>query len=297
MALEQGRTILEAPSMSDPGYDKTLGSLYARLLHFPIAVLDEHDYVTLAACDTSDHFEVSAVLEGEIDLHLGGGVHRIRNGEVVTIGPGVQRRWGSGTPSLGMIGMCFLPALWSGRAQDGQGPDLRNFFKAGSETILQPEPPRLDGLKRELRQLRSEVLVRSTALCALRVSLVLELLADPASAEGDPPAERNWSPQTRVFLQLVEAHFLTRHNVQFYADEMALSPKVLHKHVHADLGRSPKHWINDLLIREAKHRLLHSDEPLKVIAQQLGYADVFQFSKAFKLRTGCAPSEFRKRRY
>ena len=281
--------------MTDPGYNHTNGTLDGRLLDFPIAILDEREHATLAACDTCDHFEVSVVLEGEIDLHIGAGVRRIKKGEVVTIAPGVQRRWGRGTTSLGMIGMCFLPALWSGTARAGQVPDLRNFFTAGSETILQPEPRRLDGLKRELGQLRSEVLVRSAALCALRVSLVLELLADAASAEGDPPAQRNWSPRTRAFLQLVEAHFLTRHNVQFYADEMAVSPKVLHKHVHADLGRSPKHWINDLLIREAKNRLLHSDEPLKVIAQQLGYADVFQFSKAFKLRTGCSPGEFRKR--
>jgi len=282
--------------MTDTGHDHPNGTLVGRLLDFPVAVLDEHEYATLAGVGACDHFEVSAVLEGEIDLHIGTGVRRIRNGEVVTIGPGVQRRWVNASAALRMIGTCFLPALWAATAEAGHVPALRDSFAARSVTILQPEQRKLDDLKRELGQLRSEVLVRSAALCALRVSLVLELLADAASAEGDPPAQRSWSPRTRAFLQLVETHFLTRHNVQFHADEMDMSTKTLYKHVHADLGRSPKHVINDLLMREAKNRLLLSVEPLKVIAQELGYADVFQFSKAFKLRTGCSPGEFRKRR-
>ena len=45
---------------------------------------------------------------------------------------------------------------------------------------------------------------------------------------------------------------------------------------------------------EAKRHLLYTDLAINEIAFVLGYADQFQFSKAFKRQTGLAPQLFRE---
>ena len=46
-------------------------------------------------------------------------------------------------------------------------------------------------------------------------------------------------------------------------------------------------------INQAKRRLIESDDPVKEIARQVGYADQFFFSKDFKRMTKLTPTQFR----
>ncbi|HSH93678.1 MAG TPA: helix-turn-helix transcriptional regulator, partial [Roseimicrobium sp.] len=61
------------------------------------------------------------------------------------------------------------------------------------------------------------------------------------------------------------------------------------------IGTSPIDWLRRERINQAKRRLIESDDPIKEIARQVGYADQFFFSKDFKHVTGFTPTEFRQR--
>ena len=55
-------------------------------------------------------------------------------------------------------------------------------------------------------------------------------------------------------------------------------------------GISPKAYVTGLKIRRAKELLSTEKQNITEIADYLGYADVYHFSKAFKLATGVPPS-------
>ena len=59
-------------------------------------------------------------------------------------------------------------------------------------------------------------------------------------------------------------------------------------------GTSPGQYHEAERFRKACRLLTDSSRPLGLIARELGYYDVFHFSKRFKARSGVSPTEFRR---
>jgi YesN/AraC family two-component response regulator len=62
------------------------------------------------------------------------------------------------------------------------------------------------------------------------------------------------------------------------------------------MGIPPIQYINRRRIEKAQQLLLSSDDSLYRIAAQVGFADVYYFSRLFKQYVGLAPSYYQKRR-
>ena len=62
----------------------------------------------------------------------------------------------------------------------------------------------------------------------------------------------------------------------------------------AATGSSPHQFMNALRIERAAQLLSETDRSVAEIAEQVGYASEFAFSRAFKRQRGVAPSIFRK---
>jgi AraC-like DNA-binding protein len=72
---------------------------------------------------------------------------------------------------------------------------------------------------------------------------------------------------------------------------MGLSREHFTREFRAQLGKPPKEFIADRLVERACARLL-AGEAVGEVAQALGFASPFYFSRFFKARTGVAPSRF-----
>ncbi|WP_394223379.1 helix-turn-helix transcriptional regulator [Alteromonas gracilis] len=87
--------------------------------------------------------------------------------------------------------------------------------------------------------------------------------------------------------------------LQFDWDMQSLSEKAhysaphLHRLCLQLFGRSPKQHVIHLRMARAKSLLLSTRWPVAYIANYVGYANVFTFSKRFKKSTGVSPTEFR----
>ncbi|MGJ8679302.1 AraC family transcriptional regulator [Paraglaciecola sp.] len=68
----------------------------------------------------------------------------------------------------------------------------------------------------------------------------------------------------------------------------------LHRLFQREFNRSPVQHLIHLRIERAKYLLTHTDWTLEQIGEQIGYSDVFNFSKRFKKSVGIAPGLFRK---
>lgn len=100
-----------------------------------------------------------------------------------------------------------------------------------------------------------------------------------------------------VFQGLLHKHLLQNRQVQFYANEMAISTKKLNRITQHILHQSAKAFINDQLIIEMKRLLMNTSYSIKEIAYQTGFDDPTNFIKYFKKNTSSTPSEFRRDYY
>ncbi len=101
-------------------------------------------------------------------------------------------------------------------------------------------------------------------------------------------------PQELSRLQeLIEAHFRSKHAPAEYAELLHVASKSLARLVKTHLHKTLTELIRERIIKEAKWELLHTVKPIKQIAAELGFDDIFYFSRLFKRVTGCSPSFFR----
>jgi len=141
----------------------------------------------------------------------------------------------------------------------------------------------LELLKRELgagRDPRRVQLAFSLLMCAL-----FPLKGDQRAVDGVCPGE---------FAKLLEQNFRICRSTSFYAGRLGVSPRKLNSWCR---GRfAAKGFYGVLIARvmaEAECRLLGSDEPIKVIAFELGFGSVQHFRTYFFRYSGISPSGFR----
>lgn len=97
------------------------------------------------------------------------------------------------------------------------------------------------------------------------------------------------------FQKLVEEHFAEWSHVSEYAIHLGCTERSLTRATTATIGVSAKSFISTRITLEAKRLLVHTDFPIYVIAEKLGFEEATHFSKFFKRETGFTPAEFRRR--
>lgn len=97
----------------------------------------------------------------------------------------------------------------------------------------------------------------------------------------------------RKFNLLLEVHYRTRHEVQFYAQSMNKSPKTLTNLFGLCNYPSPSELIRRRILLEAKRYLYFTDKSAKEVAEDLGFANTAHFSRWFKASTGMNFSEWK----
>ncbi|NQU42936.1 helix-turn-helix transcriptional regulator [bacterium] len=75
-----------------------------------------------------------------------------------------------------------------------------------------------------------------------------------------------------------------------------LSRPRFHAIFQSHMGMPPMRYVRNLRLGEAGKRLLQGDEPIRIIAAEVGFANPFHFSREFKARFGMSPSEYRRSR-
>lgn len=96
------------------------------------------------------------------------------------------------------------------------------------------------------------------------------------------------------FLALLESHFREARDVQFYADQLAMTARNLNLICQSILHQSVSEIIETRKLTEAKSLLLNSDLTVAEIGYALGFKEKTYFTHAFKKKSGMTPTEFRE---
>lgn len=96
------------------------------------------------------------------------------------------------------------------------------------------------------------------------------------------------------FRRLVEQNYAGWHQVSAYANALGCIEKSLTRAALEATGQSAKSVIAARIALEAKRLLAHTDRPIYLIAEDLGFVEATNFAKFYKRETGFTPMGFRK---
>ena len=97
------------------------------------------------------------------------------------------------------------------------------------------------------------------------------------------------------FIKLLDEHYIREKNASFYASEMAMTTKHLHRICLSCTGKSTTQLIAERLILEAKRKLVSDSKSIQEIADELGFENYPYFHLFFKKHAGETPKQFRER--
>ncbi|MCR5313531.1 MAG: bifunctional hydroxymethylpyrimidine kinase/phosphomethylpyrimidine kinase [Bacteroidaceae bacterium] len=95
------------------------------------------------------------------------------------------------------------------------------------------------------------------------------------------------------FMTHIASHYRQAHDVNFYADLLAITPRYLSQVTSHVIGKSPKAIIAEYIMKESIAMLTTSRLTIGEISDRLGFTSQAMFSKFFNSHQKCSPAEFR----
>jgi len=179
------------------------------------------------------------------------------------------------------------------------GPRLdrvEHHLFGGSFPIINVEVKRFAPVFRRIFQQMESLKPDAEARLHAEVARLIALLFQQRSGSA---ADGTLAPAVPELLRRPLERMRLYYHLPLRVDELAslagMSPSHFARTFKHVMGTSPINWLRRERINQAKRRLTETDDAVKEIAQQCGYADAFYFSRDFKQFTQCAPSDYRRR--
>lgn len=178
---------------------------------------------------------------------------------------------------------------WNHRFIAFRGPRVQEWAASGLFPIEpQPLPAHADIVARFDELLATPV--AGDALAPLQATHLLEgILLALASARRRPPAD---PLVTQALTHLQESAY--HGDCDELASLLGVSPRTLRRRFTAATGQSPQQHLLQHRLSRARQLLAETGLPIKQIARQLGYSDVFFFTRQFAQLTGVPPARYRQ---
>ncbi len=243
-------------------------------------------------------YTLICVTEGEVTQLVDFQPVTCSAGSIVVLRPGQVHSFGSNEgwdgwmvlfraeflPSETQTTADLLPALGLDRLPDHLSLSLADFH-AVSEVITRM---RLDAASDAVPK-DIHALLRYQ-LCALLLRLSILQDRHVGTAAGRSQGVQRFAK----FRKLVEQNYSGWHQVSAYAAALACTEKSLTRAALEATGQSAKSVITRRIALEAKRLLVHTDKPIYLIAEALGFEEATNFAKFFKRETDFTPIGFRQ---
>ncbi|ACU63096.1 helix-turn-helix domain-containing protein [Chitinophaga pinensis] len=171
---------------------------------------------------------------------------------------------------------------------------FRIFNISGEFTTMLLSPDMIERLNKVYELLEAEYKEDSSNLPMIKSLLKVFLLHLTKMKKEEFTTLDINQKRAYEFLLLLEDHYIHERNIQFYANQLGISPKRLNQVLKEVLNQTGIQLLHDRLILEAKRQIIHSENSIKEVAWLLGFRDRPYFSRFFKVHTGQTPEAFQK---
>lgn len=113
--------------------------------------------------------------------------------------------------------------------------------------------------------------------------------------ERDSVSFQNHSRQVSDICEYIGEHYDTPLSTEEMARHFLISKTQLYYIFKEVAGITVSEYITEYRITKAKNFLINTDLSVEIISQSVGYMNISSFSRAFKLKAGCSPLQYRNR--
>jgi transcriptional regulator GlxA family with amidase domain len=109
---------------------------------------------------------------------------------------------------------------------------------------------------------------------------------------GQQELSRTSDPRIRAVQNMISERLAEPLTIQSLAKAVYLSPTQFKKLFKENIGMSVLKYITEQRMEKAKALLTHTDLPVQLIAERVGYSDLSAFSRRFSTNYGMSPRAF-----
>ncbi len=145
----------------------------------------------------------------------------------------------------------------------------------------------------ELRSIKNNVdnpVILTTT--ALLISVFRKILEERISQDKTIVSSRP-AAIYQDFINLLISKSQKPHNLEYYANELSVTPKYLSHISKVQSGRTALEWIREYIMNDAHRYLISTDFSIKEIANLLGFTNVSFFCRSIRKYFGKTPLEIR----
>ncbi|XHR94970.1 helix-turn-helix domain-containing protein [Mucilaginibacter sp. UC70_90] len=264
-----------------------------------VAIKDFKKFIEKNPTHRLSYFDLTFIVEGNEELVINGSKMLVKRGDIVCSIPGQVWSWQENTKLEGyalVFEEDFLLSFFMDRYF------LRNLSYLQvhrPSPLLTANEDQFAILLQHLNSLRSEILKLAdcnTDILRALLYLILSLLGNCElgalnNSEQKPVIIINRYIES--FTSLVDANFMTKRDLPFYADKLFITTNYLNKIAKEVLGSTAKKYILDKTILESKNLLRYTSLSIAEISVKLNFETPSYFVRMFRKHTGITPKAFR----
>lgn len=269
-----------------------------------IDVLDL-DYIKVGIRRAPVHREtfycIILITDGCEEVAVNGHKRVVQTGDVICSRPGEVWSW-QPDPKLEGLVLIFEESFLLPFFNDSRFLDRFAYLQSHrTSPFLQPDTALHERLRHLFSLMKAEIDDnRNKDQHILRAMLYETLMllnrVESVDNSGQPMNEVSANRYVDGFIRAVEAEYTQRHDVEYYADKLCITPNYLNKVVRLSLGTTAKLYIHKKLFEEAGRLLIYTTLSVTEIAECLHFDSSSYFVRFFRKQTGITPLKYREKR-
>lgn len=238
-----------------------------------------------------DVAEIVLILDKPGICQIDGQIYPVQKGDLLMYNPGVLHDEAYSGQQLPLLCCGISGIKRSGLSDNHLLPDTARPVLAAGENF-----PRLQMLMQMMFDESQKRSKYSSRICqelfhALWYTLVEQIDA-VCDESGRPIGQHEWlSERVKEF---VDSHLTESYTLEQMANEFQVSVSYLSHSFKRATGHSVMQYMTQRRIGEAQTLLVTTTQPIKQIAQRMGYTDLSYFTRVFTHNVGMSPRKYRK---
>jgi len=262
-----------------------------------VSLEDIKKYLSQNTLHSLSYFDITLITEGKGIFKIADKTHHVQNGDILFTLPNQLREWDVKNIMNGYA-LIFEEEFLLSFFNDPNFLNNISYFNRTEQNTnkLSLSDDEFHQAQSLIQSVKNEILAyKEKDKHILRAILyqILKYLDRIFLQKNKNCCPKQQNLYVQKFIELVNTKHQPYHTVQYYANELCITPNYLNGLVKKESGFTAKQVINNKLFSEAKKLLLYSQIPVIEVANMLDFENPSYFIRFFRKQSGITPLQYR----